>query len=173
MTGCDAVSSFFGKGKKGIWKNVIKDKDNAINLLKELSVDSLRKFIIQFVYNDKISKTLTEMRESRWKRMKRKCFARLGIDEDSHQRRFERVRYIVNQIESYENKYESKNPLTNGYRLDENMNCVPLRFIKPAMPDNIATTSEDGTEGENSKHTETDEESENSDGDEYFDDNDA
>ena len=161
MTGCDSISSFFGKGKKGVWKNVLTNKGEGISLLKDLTIDSMRQFTIQFIYNDNTSSNLTEMREKKWRLMKRKCFSRSGIDEDSHETRFARVRYVVNLIESFESKYERENPLTNGYMLDENLNCVPIRYTKPAMPDNIIILQNDAPEA-TSRHSDSDDESEGS-----------
>ena len=66
MTGCDSISSFFGKGKKGIWKNLLRNKEKGISLLKDLTIDSMRQFTIQFIYNnDNTSSDLTEMRENK------------------------------------------------------------------------------------------------------------
>ena len=61
MTRCDSISSFFGKGKKGVWKNVLRSKGKGISLLKDLTIDSMRQFTIQFIYNDSTSSNLTEM----------------------------------------------------------------------------------------------------------------
>ena len=64
MTDCDSISSFFGKGKKCIWKQVEKSKE-AQDLLRDLSEDSLRKFTIRYIYSDKGSESLAEMRRKK------------------------------------------------------------------------------------------------------------
>ena len=61
MTGCDSVSSFYGIGKKQVWKRTATSVE-AQKLLEELSDESLVKFTIRYIYNDKRSKTLAEVR---------------------------------------------------------------------------------------------------------------
>ena len=68
-TGCDAVSSFFGIGKKTVWARVEKSAE-ARDLLSNLSQENLNTFVIKYIYNDKLSKNLGEMRCNKWKRMK-------------------------------------------------------------------------------------------------------
>ena len=52
MTGCDSVSSFFGVGKKNVWKNTVCSFE-AQELLKEFTDDALVKFTIRYIYSDK------------------------------------------------------------------------------------------------------------------------
>ena len=70
MTGCDSVSSFYGIGKKSIWKNVIRSSE-AKDLLRDFSNTALKDFVIKYIYNDRKSSTLAEMRENRWSKMKK------------------------------------------------------------------------------------------------------
>ena len=77
------------------------------------------------------------MREKKWKSMKKKCFARLGIDEDSHKQRSKRVRFIVKTVESFADSSESGSPILNGYMLNEKLECVPYKYTQPAIPDNL------------------------------------
>ena len=136
MTGCDSISSFFGRGKKSVWNNVKKSIDG-ISMLKEMSDDSMRKFVIKHIYNDNKSETLAEMRKTKWKGMKKKCFARLGIDEDSFIQRCKRVRYVIQQIENFRDSQECGNPLMSGYKINMNMKCVPEKYSEAAIPDHL------------------------------------
>ena len=49
VTGCDTVSSFFGIGKKSVWKRVEKDKEAQL-LMSNLFVDNIEVFVIEFIY---------------------------------------------------------------------------------------------------------------------------
>ena len=79
-TGADAVSAFFGRGKKSVMKNALKFPDIAQSLesvgtsvpISNSSMDTLRVCTIKLVYNDKRSKTLAEARVSKWNGMKKK-----------------------------------------------------------------------------------------------------
>ena len=70
-------------------------------LLTNLSHENRSKFVIKYIYNDKVSTTLTEMRAKKWKKMenrKEKTFARTGPDVDSNFYRNERVMYYVHVL---------------------------------------------------------------------------
>ena len=64
MTECNVTSSFFGVAKITVWKRVQKSTEAQI-LLKNLSHENLNKFVIKCIYNEKLSTTLTEMREQK------------------------------------------------------------------------------------------------------------
>ena len=64
MTECNVTSSFFGVAKTTVWKRVQKSTEAQI-LLKNLSHENLSKFVIKCIYNEKLSTTLTEMREQK------------------------------------------------------------------------------------------------------------
>merc|ERR1719428_1027035 len=105
-----------------------------------MTEESLRMFTIKYVYNDKTRKSLAEMRWRRWNRMKKKNFARTGIDEDSHSNRCKRVIFAVASIEYFEQASEFGDPLLNGYVVNERMQCVPVRYCKDALPAEIRGT---------------------------------
>ena len=69
MTGCDVTSSFFGFGKRTVWKRVLESTETQM-FLTQLSHENLNKFVIKYIYNDKVSTTLTEMRAQKWKYIK-------------------------------------------------------------------------------------------------------
>ena len=61
VTGFHVKSSFFGIGKRTtVWKRVHKSKEAQI-LLANLSHENLNKYVIKYIYNDKVSTPLTEM----------------------------------------------------------------------------------------------------------------
>ena len=77
LTGCDATSGFFGRGKKVIMRNVMKLLETANFYLKDfgknLTMDkdvyeNIIMLIIRFVYNDKKSLNLAESRSIAWKK---------------------------------------------------------------------------------------------------------
>ena len=72
--------------------------------------------------------------------MKKKNFARTGIDEDSHSSRCKRVIFAVASIEYFEHASEFGDPLLNGYVVNERMQCVPVRYCKDALPAEIRST---------------------------------
>jgi len=94
-TGADAISSFFGQGKKAIFDRVVKSNHYRALLssvgqtlpVSDRTVDDLRMFTMQFVYNDKTSKTLGEAHAKKWSTIKQKSTLRLPPDEESHHRR--------------------------------------------------------------------------------------
>ena len=165
VSGMDNVSSFFGIGKLSIWNRIIKSKE-AQDLLMIFTPDSIRKFVIKFVYNDSSSETLAEMRWKRWRRMKKKDFKRIGIDEDTNKER--RVLFNVSSIENFEDPAEFGNPLLNGYQLNEERQCVPVRYTTIALPEDIVksvtvshmVTDEEKLDGEESDIEDGDEEDE-------------
>jgi hypothetical protein len=147
-TGCDSISSFFGIGKKSVWKNIFQNEE-AIALLKSFSDDAMKSFVIRFVYNDKRSLTLSGMREKRWNRMKTKSLATAGIDEDTCLLRNKRVRYQTYLFEHYHESQLSVNPLLNGGFSREGDVCVPIKYSKPSLPDHISVLAEQNVSGEN------------------------
>ena len=61
---------------------------------------NLHKFVIKYIYNNKVTTTFTEMRAHKWKKMKNKKsknFAKLGPDVDSNFYRTERVIHVLSQ----------------------------------------------------------------------------
>ena len=136
ISGCDAISGFFGKGKKSIWSSVSKYKE-ARNLLHDFDENSLRDFTIKYIYNDKKSSSFAEMREKKWILMKKKRFERIGIDEDSHVNRTKRVIFVAKSMENFRSPLEFGNPLSYGFILNHEMKCVPNRYNKEALPSEL------------------------------------
>ena len=127
VTGCDTISSFYGIGKRTVWKREEKNIE-VQGLLLTLTHESLNKFIIKYVYNDKNSKSFGEMRTLKWNKMKNrkaKSFSRLGP-----------VIYQTNILLNFQSSDGPTNPLEYGYEI-RNKFCVPLLYTKPALPDNL------------------------------------
>ena len=70
LTGCNVTSSSFSVGKKAVWKQIQKSTE-AQMLLTNLSREYLNKYVMKYIYNDKVSTTLTEMRGLKWKHRKK------------------------------------------------------------------------------------------------------
>ena len=69
--------------------------------------------------------------------MKKKSLARAGIDEDSCLLRNKRVRYQTQLFENFREPSIALSPLLNaGYTRDGNF-CVPSKYTKAALPDNL------------------------------------
>ena len=75
LTGAEATSGFFGKGKKTVMKNAFKcisetkerlEDFGKTLVLSEKVINDLIMFVIRFIYNDKKSKTLAESRVALW-----------------------------------------------------------------------------------------------------------
>ena len=80
LTGCDANSGFFGKGKLSVYDKVARSAEarellskcgNSLDIEEE-AIEELFKFTRTVIYNDKISKTTGTARAAKWKAMKKK-----------------------------------------------------------------------------------------------------
>ena len=92
MTGCDVTSSFFGVDKL-VWKRVQESAETQM-FLTQLSYENLNKCVIKYIYNNKVSTTLTEVREQKWKNIinrKAQTCARIRPDADSNLHRNDRA----------------------------------------------------------------------------------
>ena len=136
ISGLDTISSFHGTGKRTIWKNVLRSEE-AKKLLLDFSDEAMIKFIIRYVYNDHKSETLAEMREKRWNKSKKKSLVRAGIDEDTCRLRNKRVRFQTSILENFRNNDSYSNPTVYGGYMIENGICVPLRYNKQPLPNDL------------------------------------
>ena len=105
LTECDVTSNVFGVGRRTVWKQVQESTENQI-VLTQLSHENLKKFVIKFIYKDKVSTTLTEMRAQKWKNLKNRkaqTFARIVPAVDSNFHRNERVTYYANVLLNVQN----------------------------------------------------------------------
>ena len=105
LTECDVTSNVFGVGRRTVWKQVQESTENQI-VLTQLSHENLKKFVIKFIYKDKVSTTLTETRAQKWKNLKNRkaqTFARIVPAVDSNFHRNERVTYYANVLLNVQN----------------------------------------------------------------------
>ena len=95
------MKSFKNNPLKRVQSNV-----EAQELLLNLSEENLTKFIIKYIYNDKLSNNcLGKMRSKKWRRMKTKevkSLARVGPDDDSNIQRNKRVIYHTNVLLNFQ-----------------------------------------------------------------------
>ena len=89
ITGCDANSGLYGKGKSSLYDKVAKSPIAHQQLSRcrerfdfEEEVEELFKFTRQLLYGDKKSSTI-EAHATKWRTMKKKSFVPLPPDEDS------------------------------------------------------------------------------------------
>ena len=158
-------------GKKAIWKRVAGCKE-AIKLLNEATIESLETFVIRYIYNDRNSGTLAQMRKRIWTRTKnknRKTLARIGPDKISNDLRTKRVQYHIRFLESFTDPIEAENPLDNGY-VWINGSCVPRKSDEPALPLTLRNANDcDGNENQKENDDNEEEVEEDDDYDESFD----
>ena len=143
-TGADAVSGFYGHGKKSIFQSVVKSEE-ACELLTsvgkiipvtEATLERIALFTIKYVYGDKVSKTLSEAHAVKWNRMKKKSTQRIPPDHDSHDLKVKRVNYQVYILLSYDKPEPPPSPLDNGWNLVDGK-CQPLRYVSAPLPKNL------------------------------------
>eukprot|EP00794_Sanderia_malayensis_P000931 gene931-241_t len=109
-TGADAVSGFFGHGKKSVVEKTVKSSD-AMQLLKDVRksvpatpevMEHLANFTIRHVYGDRKSTTLVEARALKWEKMKNKSTRGIPPDEDSHDLKAKRINYQANILINFD-----------------------------------------------------------------------
>ena len=142
LTGCDATSGFFARGKKVIMTNVMKSLETVTFYLKDfgenLTMDkdvykNIIMFIIRFVYIDKKSLYLAESRFLAWTKMKKKSTRRLPPDEDTLIGHIKRSNYVIYMNLNYDSSFINESPSNHGWIIQDNI-YVPKRYHKPALP---------------------------------------
>ena len=91
LTGCDANSGFYGKGKLSVYDKVAKSararkqlsKCGNSLVIKEEAIEELFEFTRLVIYGDQMSRTMGAARAAKWKAMRTKSFIRLPPDVDS------------------------------------------------------------------------------------------
>ena len=149
MTGCDANSSFYGKGKKSVYDLVMKSSVAQQQLLwcgdkLDIEIDvveDLFEFMRHVIYGDRKSKTMAEARAIKWKSMKSKEGFLVKNPSLKHH----------------------ASPIGHGWELLDG-HCRPVRHTKPALPmhlpaPNITEASEnDESDDDDGKDVDTQEE---------------
>ena len=91
LTGADAVSGFYGHSKKVIYEKVKKSEKakqlitnlGMYDILSEEDIKKCLMYLINHIYADKTSLTVSQARSKKWKAMKNKTTLSLQPDEDS------------------------------------------------------------------------------------------
>ena len=163
MTGCDANSGFYGKGKKSVYDKVAKSPVARRQLLRcgdnldleEEVVEELSKFTRHIIYGDHKSNTMAEARATKWKSMKNKSFIRLPPDADSLRQHCLRSNYLAYLVRHPSLK-QHPSPIGHGWELVGGR-CRPVRHTRPALPIHLpAPMSSEDSEGDDSEDDEDD-----------------
>ena len=92
LTSSDSTSGFLGRDKNVVVKNVLKNIEDAKLLQDDLGKSltmpeavykKIILFVLRYVYNDKRSSNIAELRSLVWRRMKNKSTERLPPYEDT------------------------------------------------------------------------------------------
>ena len=142
MIGCYVTSrcyvTLFGAGKRTVWKRVQKNTE-AQMFLTDLSHKYHKNFVIKYVYKDKVSTTLTEIRVQKLKNMKirkAKSFARIGPVVGSNFHRNERFLYHTHVLLNFQNPASPICPRNNCYKILNRL-CMPIVHLKSPLPDEL------------------------------------
>ncbi|KAK1893417.1 Serine/threonine-protein kinase ATG1 [Dissostichus eleginoides] len=156
MTGCDANSGFYGKGKKSVYDQVAKSPvarqqlsrcgDNLA--LTEEVLEQLFAFTRSIIYGDNKSKTMAEARAAKWRTIKKKSFIRLPPDADSLRQHCLRANYLAYLVRHPSLKHHPS-PIGHGWELVGGC-CRPVRHTRPALPMHLPAPrpTEEGQEDE-------------------------
>jgi len=167
ITGCDANSSFYGKGKSSVYDKVTRSDAAQQTLLKcgnsldinEDILDELFKFTRNVIYGDNKSSSMAEARADKWKAMKKKSFLRLPPDVDCLRQHFIRANYLA-YIVLHPSLKKHPSPIGHGWELVDD-HCRPVRYTRPALPVHLPALGQETAETiEEEEHEETDEEPE-------------
>ena len=107
--------------------------------LTNLSHENLNKFVIKYIYNNKVSTTFKKMRTQKWKNMKNrkaKTFARIGPDVDSNFHRNERVMSYAHVLLNFQNPTTPVCPVNHGYQI-LNRRCTSIINPNSPLPDEL------------------------------------
>ena len=140
MTGCDANSGFYGKGKNLVYDRVAKSTEaqrllsqcgNRLDLEEEV-LEQLFQFTRHVIYGDTNTSTMAESRAVKWKTLKNKSFIRLPPDADSLRQHCLRANYLAYLVRDPSMKNHPL-PLGHGWELVGGR-CRPVRYTRPALP---------------------------------------
>lgn len=136
ITGCDANSGFYGKGKSSVYDKVTKSPVTRRQLLRcgdsldleEEVVEELFEFTLHVIYGNKKSSTMGEARAAKWNRMK-KSLMRLHPNADSLCQHCLRANYLAYLV-------RHPSPLGHGWELVGGR-CRPVHQTRPALPTHL------------------------------------
>ena len=85
------------------------------DILSEEDIKKCSMFLINFIYADKTSLTISQARSKKWKAMKNKTTLRLPPDEDSFEQHLLRANYQAQIWYNFANS-DPSNPQDHGYK---------------------------------------------------------
>ncbi|KAJ8349632.1 hypothetical protein SKAU_G00247620 [Synaphobranchus kaupii] len=149
ITGCDANSGFYGKGKSSVYDKVAKSPvaqqqhlqcgdslDPEEEVVEELFEFTRHVLLLRHViYGDKKSSTMAEAHAAKWKRTKNKSFIRLPPDADSLRQHCLRANFLAYLVPHPSLKHHPS-PLGHGWELVGGR-CRPVRHTRPALPTHL------------------------------------
>ena len=138
MTGCDVTSSFFVVGKRTVWKRV-QESLEAQMFLTQLLHKNFNKFVIKYIFNDKVRTTLTEMIAKKWKNMKNtkaQNFSRIDPNVDSNCNRNEGIMFYANVLINFQDLASSICPINHVYQILNRL-CMPIMHSKSPLLDEL------------------------------------
>ena len=152
LTGADAVSGFYGHSKKAIYEKVKKSEEakqlitilGMHGILSEEDIKKCSLFLINFIYADKTSLTISQARSKKWKAMKNKTALRLPPDEYSFEQHLLRANYQAQIWYNFANPDAPSNPLDYGYTQEGLLVLQTLR-TKEAWPISLRDLVHDET----------------------------
>ena len=166
VTGCDANSGFYGKGKKVAYDQVAKIPvgvarrqllrcGESLDLEKEV-VEQLFEFTRHVIYGDNKSNTIAEARAAKWKTIKNKSFTSLPPDADSLRQHCLRANYLANLMR-YPSMKHHPSPVGHGWELVGGP-CRPVRHTRPPLPTDLPAPGPAEESGEDDSEEEEEEE---------------
>ena len=132
MTGCDANSGFYGKGKKSVYDQVAKSHvaRRPLSLCGE-SFD-LEKDVVEQLFEFTHDMSSSEARTAKWKRMKNKSIIRLPPYAEGLRQHCLRAKYLA-YIMRHPSLRHLPSPLGHGWELVGGT-CRPVRHTRPPLP---------------------------------------
>ena len=127
------------------------------DILSEEDIKKCSMFLINFIYADKTSLTISQARSKKWKAMKNKTTLRLPPDEDSFKQHLLRANYQAQIWYIFANPDAPSMSLDHGYR-QECLLVLPTPHTKEACPNSLRRLVNDET-------FESDDDKSNDDGD--------
>ena len=168
LTGCDANSGLYGKGKLSVYDKVAKSAEAREQLSKcgnsfdieEEEIEELFEFTRHVIYGYKMSRTMGTARAAKWKAMKNKSFIRLPPDVYSLRQHCFRANYLAYLVYQPSLKDHPSSPLGHGWELASGR-CHPVCHTRPTLPTHLPEPelSEDSEEDENDEDNDNDEDS--------------
>ena len=112
--------------------------------LSEEDIKKCSMFLINFIYADKTSLTISQARSKKWKAMKNKTTLRLPLEEDSFEQHLLRANYQAQIWYNFSNPDAPSNPLDHGYT-QEGLLVFPTPHTEEACRNSLRDLVDDET----------------------------